>query len=112
MSQDINTLYQPHCMELLHHLLRFGKCPEIAQDLIQKSYLILVRTSADIYIVTAFAYKTEPAQGIFPISNWSKWQKSQRRMPDIKLFTMAAKVMDPQFPSIFISLEPIFTVID
>jgi RNA polymerase sigma-70 factor (ECF subfamily) len=112
MSLDICILYQQHCKELLLHLLRFIKCPEIAQDLVQESYLILVRTSTDTYIVTAFTYKTEPVHGICPISNRSKWQKSQRQLPDIKLFTMTAKLMDSQFPTIFISLKPIFTVID
>jgi RNA polymerase sigma-70 factor (ECF subfamily) len=60
MSLDINTLYQQHCKELLHHLLRFVKCPEIAQDLVQESYLILVRTSADTYIdhPRGFLYRT------------------------------------------------------
>jgi RNA polymerase sigma factor (sigma-70 family) len=60
MSLDINTLYQLHCKELLHHLLRFVKCPEIAQDLVQESYLVLVRTSADTVIdhPRGFLYRT------------------------------------------------------
>jgi RNA polymerase sigma-70 factor (ECF subfamily) len=60
MNLDINTLYQLHCKELLHHLLRFVKCPETAQDLVQESYLILVRTSADTVIdhPRGFLYRT------------------------------------------------------
>lgn len=60
MSLDINTLYQLHCKELLHHLLRFVKCPETAQDLVQESYLVLVRTSANTTIEypRGFLYRT------------------------------------------------------
>ena len=60
MSLDINTLYQLYCKELLHHLLSFVKCPELAQDLVQESYLVLVRTSADTCIdhPRGFLYKT------------------------------------------------------
>ncbi len=60
MSLDINSLYELHCKELLQHLLRFVKCPETAQDLVQESYLILVRTSAATNIdhPRGFLYRT------------------------------------------------------
>jgi RNA polymerase sigma-70 factor (ECF subfamily) len=60
MSLDINTLYQLHCKEPLHHLQRFVKCPETPQDLVQESYLVLVRISADIDIdhPRGFLYRT------------------------------------------------------
>lgn len=60
MNLDIGTLYQLHCKELLHHLLRIVKCPETAQDLVQESYLILARTSNDIIIdyPRGFLYRT------------------------------------------------------
>lgn len=60
MNLDISTLYQLHCKELLHHLLRIVKCPETAQDLVQESYVILARAGADTGIdhPRGFLYRT------------------------------------------------------
>lgn len=60
MDLDINSLYELHCKELLHHLQRFVKCPEAAQELVQESYLTLVRTSAvtDIDHPRGFLFRT------------------------------------------------------
>ena len=60
MSLDVNTLYQLHGKELLHHLMRFVKCSETAQDLVQESYLILMNTSAETVIdhPRGFLYRT------------------------------------------------------
>ena len=60
MNLDISALYQLHCKELLHHLLRIVKCQETAQDLVQESYIVLTRTAADTGIdhPRGFLYRT------------------------------------------------------
>lgn len=60
MSPDIGALYELHRKELIRHLLRIVKCPEIAQDLVQESYMILVRTADQAVIdhPRGFLYRT------------------------------------------------------
>jgi RNA polymerase sigma factor (sigma-70 family) len=60
MHIDISALYQQYRNELLNHLANMVKCPEIAQDLVQESYIILARTAADVRIEhpRGFLYRT------------------------------------------------------
>lgn len=56
MSLDISALFLLHRNELIRHLQRIVKCRETALDLIQDSYLILIRTAAAQAIEQPRAY--------------------------------------------------------
>jgi len=56
VSLDIAALFLLHRNELLSHLQRIVKCRETAHDLIQDSYLILLRASAAQAIEQPRAY--------------------------------------------------------
>ncbi|MEQ1635525.1 MAG: RNA polymerase sigma factor [Methylococcales bacterium] len=60
MNLDISKLYQLYRKELLNHLAQMVKCPEIAQELVQESYIILTRTAANVAIEhpRGFLYRT------------------------------------------------------
>lgn len=56
MSLDISALFLLHRNELISHLQRIVKCRETAHDLIQDSYLILIRAAAAQAIEQPRAY--------------------------------------------------------
>jgi len=60
VSLDINALYELYRKELINHLQRIVKCPEIAQDLVQESYVILTRTADKMTVEhpRGFLYRT------------------------------------------------------
>lgn len=60
MNIDISAIYQQYRTELLNHLAYMLKCPELAQDLVQESYIILARTAAEVKIdhPRGFLYRT------------------------------------------------------
>jgi RNA polymerase sigma factor (sigma-70 family) len=60
MNLDISSVYQLYRKELINYLTRIVYCRDTAQDLVQESYLILARVSAEQVIEQprGFLYRT------------------------------------------------------
>lgn len=59
MSVDITAVYLAYRRELVNYMSRIVLCREIAQDIVQESYLVLTKTNADSLVEQprAFLYR-------------------------------------------------------